>query len=111
MFQTRYEYFSQFGEVVIVTVALDNGELVRALADHANSKRQMENEIGGEDCEIVRTWVEVMIESMPSGLRHYFQKYGFGRDIKYWQLQMALLEEEVLYFQTAAFFAMVRVVA
>jgi hypothetical protein len=85
--------------VVIVTVAVDNGELLSALASHANVKRQMENEIGGDNLTQKLSWVQNFINSTPSFLRHALQNARFGRDIHYWHYQLMLLNEEILFLQ------------
>jgi len=103
-----HQYFLQFGPVALVTVALDNGDLVRALADHANTKRQMENEVGGQQVKLERSRVLVLFDGLPHRVRYYLQSAGFGRDIHYWLLQLSILDAEILYFQTKPFFAMVR---
>jgi hypothetical protein len=43
-----YEYFKQYGEVAAVTVALDNGELLRALAKRRMIKMMIQYELPGD---------------------------------------------------------------
>jgi hypothetical protein len=80
------EYFSQFGEVALVTIALDNGPLLRALTVHAYSKQMCDNEVGSHGAGLDGEPLDVdaltkFVEKLPSFLRTRVQTAGFGRDV------------------------------
>jgi hypothetical protein len=91
--------------VALVTIAFDNGQLVQALTDHVNAKRQIENEVGGVKLAAHLGWVGRLMKVMPTYMRYGLQLYGFGRDLDFWHLQASLLEGEIVYHQTQPFFA------
>ncbi len=62
MNQEYFEYFSRFGEVVLVSIVLNNGEFIKALADQKVIQQCLEGiKIGTVDEGQTRTILNVCL--------------------------------------------------
>uniref|UniRef100_K3W946 CSC1/OSCA1-like cytosolic domain-containing protein n=1 Tax=Globisporangium ultimum (strain ATCC 200006 / CBS 805.95 / DAOM BR144) TaxID=431595 RepID=K3W946_GLOUD len=92
------EFFSQFGQVKFVTVAVNNHELLSALAH----KRYMEEMLRMESSE--RTVTDAALQRAidgplpppyPSLLKRFCQKFSMFRDLEYWTRELYLERKKI----------------
>jgi CRP-like cAMP-binding protein len=84
-------FFAQFGEVAVVTIHKNNGDLLHNMAKRETIMRQIDFETGQLDCvRLIRP------EDHLSGkARQLLQKLGFCRDLLYWQEKLEEMNEVV----------------
>jgi hypothetical protein len=80
-----YRFFSQWGDVAVVTVALDNGTLLDVLADRVMIKKQI---AAHEEEHGTANRVNRYVRNLPGWLRYVLHTLGLGRDIAYWGSQL-----------------------
>jgi len=113
-------FFSRFGHVTYVTVALSNGELLKALAEYRKTRLMLKYEHeetgglvhevsfrAGNSMKLVKKLSEYQMvspepkenteqkQSFFQAHKSFFQFFGLGLGVEYWENKLAQIEEHI----------------
>jgi Ca2+-binding EF-hand superfamily protein len=86
-------FFGQWGDVAVVTIAINNGRLLETVANRLEIKKQIE--MHEREHQTHQKFLRC-IKGMPKPLRLLANRLGFGRDIAFWGAELFKNEATLL---------------